>query len=111
MKIEKFEDIECWKKWRELTNQIYKITNNEKFSKDRWLKDQIRRASVWIISNIAEGFERSYDKEFKQFLYIAKWSCGEVRAPAVYRVWPKIYLWKRIYNLDWLMYRNIQNDL
>lgn len=80
MKIERFEDIECWKKWRDLTNQIYIITNNDKFSKDRWLKDQIRRAAVWIISNIAEGFERNYDKEFKQFLYIAKWSCAEVRA-------------------------------
>jgi len=58
----------------------FTITNNDKFSKDWWLKDQIRRAAVWIISNIAEGFERNYDKEFKQFLYIAKWSCAEVRA-------------------------------
>lgn len=80
MKIEKFEDIDCWKKWRELTNHIYMITNNEKFNKDWWLRDQIRRAAVSIISNIAEWFERNTDKEFKQFLYIAKWSCAEVRA-------------------------------
>lgn len=80
MKIERFEDMECRKKWRELTNHIYKITNTDKFNKDRWLRDQIRRAAVSIISNIAEWFERNYDKEFKQFLYVAKWSCAEVRA-------------------------------
>jgi len=77
--IEKFEDIESRKKWRELIKYIYKMTNTEKFSKDWWLKDQIRRASVSILSNIAEWFERWWDKEFKQFLFIAKWSCGEVR--------------------------------
>jgi four helix bundle protein len=80
MKIEKFEDIECWKKWKELTNFIYTLTNHDKFSKDRWLRDQIRRAAVSIISNISEWFERNTDKEFKQFLYIAKWSCAEVRS-------------------------------
>ena len=80
MKIEKFEDIQAWQKWRELTNKIYEITRSESFNKDRWLRDQIRRASVSIVSNIAEWFERNTDKEFKQFLFIAKWSCGEVRS-------------------------------
>ncbi|MCX6825066.1 MAG: four helix bundle protein [candidate division SR1 bacterium] len=80
MKIETFEDIQAWKKGRELTNRIYEITRSDNFNKDRGLRDQIRRASVSIVSNIAEGFERNTDKEFKQFLFIAKGSCGEVRS-------------------------------
>jgi len=80
MKIKTFEDIESWKKARALTNEIYKITGAGTFARDFGLKDQIRRASVSILSNIAEGFERGGDKEFSQFLAIAKGSCGEVRA-------------------------------
>jgi four helix bundle protein len=80
MKIKTFEDIESWKKARALTNEIYKITGVGTFARDFGLKDQIRRASVSILSNIAEGFERSGDKEFSQFLAIAKGSCAEVRA-------------------------------
>ena len=79
-KIEKFEDIEAWKMAREITKMIYKISSSVNFSKDFALVNQIRRASVSIISNIAEGFERNGDKEFVQFLTIAKGSCGEVRA-------------------------------
>ena len=80
MKIERFEDIQAWQRWRELVNKIYTATREEKFNQDWWLRDQIRRAAVSIISNIAEWFERNTDKEFKQFLFMAKWSCGEVRA-------------------------------
>jgi four helix bundle protein len=80
MKIKKFEDIESWKKARKLTNEIYRTTATGKFIRDFGLKDQIRRAAVSILSNIAEGFERGGDKEFSQFLGIAKGSCGEVRA-------------------------------
>jgi four helix bundle protein len=80
MKIKTFEDIESWKKARALTNEIYKVTAAGTFARDFGLKDQIRRASVSILSNIAEGFERGGDKEFSQFLAIAKGSCGEVRA-------------------------------
>ena len=58
----------------------YKITENESLRKDFGLKDQIRRASISVISNIAEGFERNGNKEFIQFLSIAKGSAGEVRA-------------------------------
>lgn len=79
-KIEKFEDIQSWKLAREVTKQIYEISSSEKFSRDFALVDQIRRASISIISNIAEGFERSGTKEFLQFLSVAKGSCGEVRA-------------------------------
>jgi len=79
-KIEKFEDIESWKSARKLTKQIYQITSAGEFMRDFGLKDQIRRASVSTLSNIAEGFERGGDQEFLQFLSVAKGSCGEVRA-------------------------------
>jgi four helix bundle protein len=79
-KIKKFEEVESWKKARKLTNEIYTHTSTGEFARDFGLKDQMRRASVSILSNIAEGFERGGDKEFLQFLAIAKGSCGEVRA-------------------------------
>ncbi|HEY0324176.1 MAG TPA: four helix bundle protein [Pyrinomonadaceae bacterium] len=79
-KIERFEDIECWKKARELTSLVYAARSEGKFARDYGLRDQLRRASVSILSNIAEGFERDGDKEFLQFLALAKGSCGEVRA-------------------------------
>lgn len=79
-KIKKFEDIESWKSARKLTNEIYKATSSGGFVRDVGLKDQIRLASVSILSNIAEGFERGNDNEFAYFLGIAKESTGEVRA-------------------------------
>jgi len=82
-KVERFEDMECWKKARELTKVIYDISSASKFAHDFGLRDQIRRASVSILSNIAEGFERDGSKEFVQFLSMAKGSCGEVRAQLV----------------------------
>lgn len=78
--IERFEDLEIWQLSKTLANQIYDATALGKFSQDYVLRDQIRRAAVSIFSNIAEGFERNGNKEFIQFLYIAKASCGEVRA-------------------------------
>ncbi len=77
MGIARFEDIIAWQKSKELTLQIYSLFEA---SKDFGFKDQIQRASVSIMNNIAEGFERKSNKEFKQFLYIAKASCGEVRS-------------------------------
>lgn len=79
-KIEKFEDIEAWKLAREVTRLIYKISSEGLFAKDFALTNQIRRAAISVMSNIAEGFERNGDKEFLQFLATAKGSCGEVRA-------------------------------
>ena len=79
-RIEKFEDIEAWQKARELTREIYRLTNQGAFAKDFGLRDQIRRASVSIMSNIAEGFERNRRAEFHQFLSTAKASCAEVRS-------------------------------
>ena len=78
-KIERFEDLISWQKARELNRLVYKISANGTFVKDFALRDQIRRASISIMSNIAEGFERGGDKEFAQFLSNAKGSCGEVR--------------------------------
>ena len=78
--INRFEDIEAWRKGRELARQIYQITSYESFSRDFGLRDQIRRAAVSILSNIAEGFERGGDREFRQFLSLAKGSTGELRA-------------------------------
>ena len=80
MAVKLFEDLEVWKEARRLTQKIYQLTKNENFSKDFALRDQIRRAAVSIMSNIAEGFERGGNQEFVQFLYIAKGSCGEVRS-------------------------------
>jgi four helix bundle protein len=74
-----FEEIECWKKSRELTRRVYAVSNKSAFSKDFGLKDQIRRAAVSIMSNIAEGNDRSGTREFIQFLANAKGSAAEVR--------------------------------
>ena len=79
-KINKFEDIESWKRARRFANEVYRVTGTEKFARDFGLRDQIRRAAISILSNIAEGFERGGDNEFLQFLSIAKGSCGEARA-------------------------------
>ena len=77
MKFDKFEDIVAWRKARELVREIYKIC---KGIKDFGYQNQIQRAAVSIMNNIAEGFERKSNPEFKQFLFIAKASCGEVRS-------------------------------
>jgi|SRR3989344_4578023 len=77
MIISKFEDIISWQKSKELTLLVYELfKDNRDFS----FVDQIRRASVSIMNNIAEGFERKSNKEFIYFLYIAKGSCGEARS-------------------------------
>lgn len=77
MTIKKFEDILSWQKARELNLIIY---NHFKNARDFGFRDQILRASVSIMNNIAEGFERHGNKEFRNFLYIAKGSCAEVRS-------------------------------
>jgi four helix bundle protein len=77
MAIDTFEDIIAWQKAKVLTKDIYASFAD---SKDYSYKDQIQRASVSIMNNIAEGFERKSNKELRQFLYIAKGSCGEVRS-------------------------------
>jgi four helix bundle protein len=78
--IEQFEEMVSWQRAREMNCLIYRATRSGAFAKDFGLRDQIRRASNSIMSNIAEGFERGGDKEFIQFLSNAKGSCGEVRS-------------------------------
>ncbi len=75
--IKRFEDLLCFKKSRELTREVYKVFTR---CSDRGFKDQIQRASVSVISNIAEGFESGTKQGFLNYLYIAKASAGEVRA-------------------------------
>ena len=76
MKVEMFEDLLIWQMSKALTIMIYKIF---KSNKDYNFKNQIERASISIMNNIAEGFERRSNKDFRQFLYFAKGSSGEVR--------------------------------
>jgi four helix bundle protein len=78
--IKRFEEIEAWQTARELTKLIYSLTEETKFSRDFGLKDQIRRASVSIMSNISEGFESQTQAQFIRYLSIAKASAGEVRS-------------------------------
>ena len=79
-KVERFEDLIAWQKARQLTAEIYRVSMHGEFAKDFGLRDQIRRAAVSAMSNIAEGFERGSRGEFHQFLVIAKASCAEVRS-------------------------------
>ena len=79
-KGKRFEELVVYQRTRELVKEVYALTRRPAFAKDWGLADQIRRAAVSILSNIAEGFERGSNTEFIQFLYIAKGSCGEVRA-------------------------------
>ena len=76
----KFEDLQIWQEARVLSKSIYKLTSTEPFSRDYRFCAQIRAAAGSIMDNIAEGFEKENNKEFIQFLYIAKGSCGEVRS-------------------------------
>ena len=77
MKIEKFEDVVAWQKSKILSLEVYRLfKNNRDFS----FRDQIQRAAISVMNNIAEGFERRSDKELVNFFYIAKGSCGEVRS-------------------------------
>jgi four helix bundle protein len=79
--VRQFEELGCWQKARQLAKEIYAETSkNLKFKKDKGLCDQIQRAAVSVMSNIAEGFERGTRVEMIKFLFIAKGSCGEVRA-------------------------------
>jgi four helix bundle protein len=78
--ITRFEDIQAWQTARELTNLVYELTNQTNFNRDFGLRDQIRRAVVSTMSNIAEGFESRTDVQFIHYLGVAKASAGEVRA-------------------------------
>lgn len=98
----RFEDIIAWQKARALTTQIYQVTSGEKFSKDFGLSGQIQRASVSIMSNIAEGYERDSPNEFHRFLTIAKALCAEVRS--------QLYVALDVGYLDQITFRKLINQ-
>lgn len=103
MVINSFKDLEIWKQSINHTKSIYRLTNENKFSRDFALKDQIRRASISISSNIAEGFERSNNNEFIRFLLIAKASAGEVRS--------QLYVAKEIGYIENLVLTELDKEL
>ena len=78
--IRRFEDLEVWKRARELTKLVYKLTGTPQFNRDIRLRNQMRDAVVSILSNIAEGFSRHTDKEFIQFLYVSRGSAAELQS-------------------------------
>lgn len=90
-KIERFEDIQAWQRAQKLNQSIYRVTKNGAFSKDFPLRDQMRRAAISIMLNIAEGFARRSTKEFRQFLYIAHGSAAEVQS-ALYIALDQTYI-------------------
>ena len=105
-KIQKFEDLIAWQKARRLTKEVYKTTKSGEFTKDYGLKDQIRRASVSIMSNLAEGFERGRLTEFHQYISVAKASCAEVRSQ-LYVAWDAGYLGKEEFTQLMLQSREV----
>ncbi|GGG31500.1 four helix bundle protein [Christiangramia forsetii] len=90
-KLENFEDLEIWKMAREVCNDIFKIREESPLKTDYRLYDQINASSGSIMDNIAEGFERNGNREFIQFLSIAKASCGETRSQ-LYRIMDRKYI-------------------
>ncbi len=102
MTITRFEDLTCWKKARELLNYVFDLCEKEKLSKDFGTKDQIRRASVSVMNNIAEGFGRYSNKQFTQFLDYSNASCLEVRSMS-YVLFDRKYIteeeFDKLYNL------------
>jgi len=105
MKIEKVEDLEIWKEARELCKRVFEITSCSPFCTDFKLRDQIKGSSGSVMDNIAEGFERDGNREFVQFLSVAKGSCGEVRSQS-YRAFDYQYITQDI--LDELISRTIK---
>jgi four helix bundle protein len=91
MTISSFEELEIWKEAREIANVVRKLTRNELFAKDFRFCSQMNASAGSIMDNIAEGFERDGHKEFVQFLYISKASCGETRSQA-YRAYDSEFI-------------------
>ncbi|MBI3627357.1 MAG: four helix bundle protein [Candidatus Sungbacteria bacterium] len=96
--VKQFEDLIAWQKARELTKFIYEISKSRHFEIDRGLQDQIRRAAVSVMSNIAEGFDRGTKAELINYLYIAKGSAGEVKS--------QLYIARDIGYIDTSEFRN-----
>ena len=97
-RVEKFEDLAIYQKARELAIHAYSITREGEFKYDTRFAQQIRAAAGSVSDNIAEGFERQGNKEFVNFLYIAKGSCGEVRSQ-IQRAYDVGFISKEVYDL------------
>lgn len=78
--VKRFEDLVAWQKARELARSVYDATRMDRFSRDFGFRDQITRAAVSVMSNLAEGFERGSRSEFHQYIVVAKASCAEIRS-------------------------------
>ena len=95
--INTFEDIEAWIRARKLSSELNRIFQGETAKHDYGLKDQVNRSIGSVMDNIAEGFERGGNKEFIQFLFIAKGSAGEARSQ-LYRILDRNYLTQNEFN-------------
>ena len=104
--VKDFEELAIFQKARELSKKIYPVTNKDGFKSDYRFVQQIRAAAGSIMDNIAEGFERGGNKEFLNFLYIAKGSCGEVRSQLI-RANDVGYLTEEEYNEQYTKYRKL----
>jgi four helix bundle protein len=106
--IERFQDVDAWQKARKLCKLIYKITNQKQFSKDYGLVNQIRRAAVSVMSNIAEGFERGGNREFIHFLTIAKASVAEIESQ-LYIALDNEYIVQNEFNEIYAISKNVRS--
>lgn len=97
MKVSRFEDLEVWQLARELYKFVFEITNIPPFANDFRFRDQMRASSGSVSDNIAEGFHRGGNKEFIQFLFVSKGSCGETRNQS-YRAFDSKYISQDILN-------------
>ncbi len=98
-KIERFEDLEIWQLAREISKDIYHFIETTGLGKNYALRDQMDRLSGSVMDNIAEGFERNGNKEFIQYLSIAKASCGELRSQ-LYRTLDRGYINQSIFDIQ-----------
>lgn len=108
--IEKFEDLEIWKEARVIVNKVYKISTETNLKNDFGLKNQVKNSSGSIMDNIAEGFERGGNMEFRQFLSYAKGSAGETRSQ-IHRLFDYSYIDKEEYDSLLIELENISKKI
>ena len=108
--IKRFEDLEIWQEARKLSKEIIMISKSTGLSTDYRLKDQIKDSSGSVMDNIAEGFERNGNMEFRQFLSVAKGSAGEARSQ-IYRVFDNEYIDEEQLNRLVLEYENLSGKI
>jgi four helix bundle protein len=110
MKITRFEEIEAWQIGRDLSQFVYRVVKKEKFSKDYGLKDQVCRASVSIMANIAEGFDSGSRAEFARFLSYAQRSCSELQSE-IYVALDQDYITKKEFDEIYLLASKVKSKI